>query len=495
VLETQARLLAMSRGMLLGKHSSEDAGALRQQEVQQLAQMVQALATEAPESYQVHEQKHNWERLHGLCSALMESIDRLAIDLKQISGIDWQSALPNLTGYFDALGKRLDCTRQALDAAAVAADVDVPAVPVSESALSDISPLQSTAIALVRKDLESIAQQTRSIKECVNSLADEPAVQPTIVKPHTKVAKTNNWTPPVIDQDQLKGSLWAGLAVFAGFLVYVYVNPPGHSSWFSFTASLAMAVAGTQQLRISIQNQQHYDFAAMANGMVFTILAFAFLYALSYGLSSSRPEKVVLRLLDRFFRSIEYQLTALADSRAHTSSRMRRWKLASAKYEMRTLPAKIATWGHFIDQKMFPANSSEHIQALVNSLQVLAIRVESMTEAADSLTDEELVSQARSDLTPWLNHMQQSFASLSKKPETGTGDDEQRQQYLTAALGWLEDRLGQIRHQLDSRSLDSDGEAFLRMIGGMKGVMEASVAYAGAAGNIDWAQWREEKFT
>jgi hypothetical protein len=33
------------------------------------------------------------------------------------------------------------------------------------------------------------------------------------------------------------------------------------------------------------------------------------------------------------------------------------------------------------------------------------------------------------------------------------------------------------------------------LLGGLRGVSEASVAYAGIAGKIDWLQWREEKFS
>ena len=145
----------------------------------------------------------------------------------------------------------------------------------------------------------------------------------------------------VPDLDHLRSSIFASFALFSGFLMWIYFNPPGHSGWYYMAGPFAMAVAGTQQMKasilarpiglasllclcayvfimpqlstfvglgllifvamfvvcyfftgiarlcgmigiinnIAVQNNQTYDFAAMANSLIFTLLSFAFAFA------------------------------------------------------------------------------------------------------------------------------------------------------------------------------------------------------------------------
>ena len=67
---------------------------------------------------------------------------------------------------------------------------------------------------------------------------------------------------------------------------------------------------------------------------------------------------------------------------------------------------------------------------------------------------------------------------------------------LAARLAALEQRIDEAFEQADVGALEgSDIENFYRLLGGYRGVSEAAVAYAGTAGTIDWAQWREEVFS
>jgi len=46
----------------------------------------------------------------------------------------------------------------------------------------------------------------------------------------------------------------------------------------------------------------------------------------------------------------------------------------------------------------------------------------------------------------------------------------------------------------DGQLGDRDEENFYHLLGAYRGVSEALVDYAGSAGEIDWACWREERF-
>jgi hypothetical protein len=264
--------------------------------------------------------------------------------------------------------------------------------------------------------------------------------------------------------------------------------------FFTGLARLAGMVAIINE--ISIQNPQSYNFAAMANALVYMLLVFFFLFLLSYLLGSSRPEKVVLKLCQRYFRSVEYLMQLHMHTGSHEGSRFRLWKEDFYRYEMRTLPGKITAWGRTIDHKLFPANSQQQVQALVTSLEVLSIRVEMMLEAGKGMREHELIARTRAEIQPVIDKIQTAFKNWSEHPEAVIWNNKDLKNRLAEALNVLEGRIDKILEQQDTSSLtEVDGERYFRLLGGLRGVSEASVAYAGIAGEIDWAQWREEKFS
>ena len=179
---------------------------------------------------------------------------------------------------------------------------------------------------------------------------------------------------PVPDWDHLRSAAFVTATTAVGFLIWILFDPPGHSGWFQFSGTIALLVALVPQLRASkligpvavtsaiclaiyvfvmpqlstflglgsllfitmflvcyflsgmarffacmailnilqIQNHQVYSFVAMANAYIFFVMVFAFLFVMSYLLSSPRPEKAVLHLLNRFFRSAEFLMSRKA---------------------------------------------------------------------------------------------------------------------------------------------------------------------------------------
>ncbi len=305
---------------------------------------------------------------------------------------------------------------------------------------------------------------------------------------------------PVVDLDHLRGVSFTVLTFIFGFLVFIQINPPGHASWFQLSATLAMALAGAQQMNliilgkaltvasvlcltvyvfimpalstflglgillfllvfitcyfftgmprmlglvaiineVSVQNEQSYNFAAMANSLLFTVLVFLFVFGLSYLLNSTRPEKALLKLIKRYFRSVNYLEHGQTSFDSGENSWFERWRFKFHRYEIETIPAKIATWGKCINPKLFPANSQEQVTTLVTSLQVLSLRIKSLLEDGE-----------------------------------GTITDLRKQ----------------------AAEIAPDSEAYYRLVGGLRGYSEASAAYKRVAGGIDWALWREERFS
>jgi hypothetical protein len=285
-----------------------------------------------------------------------------------------------------------------------------------------------------------------------------------------------------------------GLSTFLGLGSLLFVLVFITAYFFTGLARLAGMVAIINE--ISVQNPQSYNFAAMANALIYMLLVFFFLFLLSYMLGSSRPEKNLLKLCQRYFRSVEYLVQRHIPLDSKEFSWFWVWRANFHRYEIRTLPGKIGTWGHAIDHKLFPANSQQQVQALVTSLDVLSIRVATLLEAGAGVREHELITSTKEEIQPWINKIQAAFKTWSLHPETSVGKNTDLQSRLTEALNVLEGRIDKILEQQDTSSLtEVDGERYFHLLGGLRGVSEASVAYAGIAGEIDWAQWREEKFS
>ena len=558
LVATQAKRLKAGRDIMIGKGDKEKFVELHTQEVQQLGQVAAALQAEGSESYEIHALKDQWNWFYSLSGKLVGAIDSWGTGLTQLSAIDINTIIPDLPAFFEELERRFENIQQMLDNAASSKDAGPLQLTIDSKALQSLLSLDRAALADAKKDLQNIESLSRSILECVSELNGESvaAVDSGISKPHQE--KTRSFALPVIDLDHLRGAGFAAITVFTGFCVWIFFDPPGHAGWFEFSGIIAMAMAATQQFKpsmlgkplllasalclgvyvfvmpdlstffglgsllfvlvfitayfftglarlagmvaiineISIQNPQSYNFAAMANALVYMLLVFFFLFLLSYLLGSSRPEKVVLKLCQRYFRSVEYLVQRHIPRDSEGGSRFWVWRENFHRYEIKTLPGKIAAWGRSIDHTLFPANSQQQVQSLVTSLTVLSLRVETLLEAGADVREHELIEETKAEIQPWIDKIQLAFKTWSQHPETSAAKNTDLQSRLTEALNMLEGRIDKILEQQDTSSLTGvDGERYFRLLGGLRGVSEASVAYAGIADKIDWLQWREEKFS
>jgi hypothetical protein len=76
-----------------------------------VGQLGQTIAAAASESYEVHEVRHLWERLHGLSGSMLEVLDRLQPGLKDLQKIDLEPVAGDLRGFFSMLDARLRNSR------------------------------------------------------------------------------------------------------------------------------------------------------------------------------------------------------------------------------------------------------------------------------------------------------------------------------------------------------------------------------------------------
>lgn len=552
---TQAARVQAGREIMTDGTTAANLSELHGHEVQQLARFTQVLQAEGSESYEVHEMRHAWNRFHGLSAAVMETIDRWQTGIADLTGIDANAALPDLTAYFDELGARFAEIQGLLGGNSPAHEPATISLTVDHKALEGVLNLDRAALAVTRQELIVLERLTRSLLGCVRDLMCASArVAATEPEPSPR-PRPRGFLLPVVDPDHLRGAAFVSLSVAAGFLIWIYINPPGHTGWFQFVGSVAMAVAATQQLKatvlaksiglasvigllsyvfimprlstfvglgallfmaafvvcyfytglarlagliaivneISVSNPQSYNFAAMANGLFFTVAALLFVFGMSYMLRSPRPEKAVLHLVQRFFRSAAFLVTRLETDPRRAPSVTQRWRAAFHWQELQTLPAKITAWSHAIDRTKFPANTPEQVQGLVTSLQTLVCRLHALHDAGDQGQAASLIQELGEEIQAWRTGIEETFMTWSQHPDADAAVDLQGR--LAKWLDALEARIEAVLAQTDTTGLSpEEGQHFFRLLGGIRGVTAAAVGCAGSAGTIDWKQWREEMF-
>jgi hypothetical protein len=244
---------------------------------------------------------------------------------------------------------------------------------------------------------------------------------------------------------------------------------------------------------LGIQNQQTYDFAAMANTYLFTMMALVFVYLLTYITRSSRQEKAFLIMLRRFFRSSEFLVGQLGATRRRVSF-LQRMRLAYHRQQVHSLPAKLGAWGRQIDRQKFPANSQEQVARLVANLQVVAYRIEDLIAAYSAPQADTLIKPLQRDIKDWRLAIEQGLKGWAERPDFNAGG--QLQNRVLAKLQKLDVRISAEINKADAENQFSEAERlrFYHLLGAFRSLSQAAVAYVGQAGNINWNQWREERF-
>jgi hypothetical protein len=485
----------------------------------------------------------------------MRSLDRWTLGIAELAHVDAHRTLPNLNAYLLELDGRLRQVAQMLEGQAPQQAPQGIALQLNAPALRGMSHFDRAAIALTRKELATLESLTRSLFECVEDAAGFAAEHRQRVPRTPPTINGDGVRLPVPNVDHLWGATMAATTVAVGFCIWIFFDPPGHASMYQLSGTIAMVVAATPQFRasrllgpfavamllglavyvfvlpklstfaelacviflfsfvtcyffkgiarlagligminmISIQNQQTYNFAAMANSYVFLLMAFTLVFVISHMIGSPRPEKKLLHLLSRFFRSAASIMSQTIKPSAQPSTTGAQWRSAYHRNAVASIPQDVAAWARAIDPKKFPDNTPEQVQSLVARLQALSYRMEELLDAGKARQSALLTRVLGDDIRALRQGFERTFKHWSAEFGTAPADDAHDR--LAAGRSALEARIDEALAQHDAEAFsEQEGEDFYRLLGGYRGVSEAAVAYASVAAEINWKHWREERF-
>jgi uncharacterized membrane protein YccC len=561
LVAVQQQLFQAYRGSMAGIDAGTDAnGDIRTRQMQhaQLSSaLAQALDGAEADSYAVRRMRGHWHRFESVASALGEALERWRTSLVEVDGLDLQASFPNLEVFFSELDSRYTQIGRVLNTQQPERMPTVVRVELSRPEADALTHFQRAALATTQVQLERIERLSRELFDCVMDLKNpEPtpwwlpgrqaggsmfAIDPDRFSAVIRVT-AGLWMgflvwiyadPPasglliifIVAVGMLlvqmpwvpvwKLSVPFAVGALFGGIIYIFVMPQltsyiGLGSLifmvtfaiaYLFAAPRLMVLRGSGLamflLFISVDNQQAYSFAGYANQVVAIFLATFILIIAANFPASPRPEKVFRRLVTRFFRHAEFLIARLSVDWKQEQGWLKQAKSTIYQHDILQIPRKLSVWGAQIDTQAFPENTPERVQALVNSLDVLAHRINILTEARRSGQADFLVHALLQDVRAWRLVLQDLLRAWSKAPAFADKDGQWSalEQTLVMQVEKMEVRIRATFDQTGKPALsDQDYQNFYHLIGAFRLVNEAVIAHGRLAPRIDWTHWQQVRF-
>ena len=234
---TQAQLFRTYLELMSGKGTAEDSRPLRLQEIQQLPMVGQLLNAAEIDSYEVWEVRHQWRQFSDQSMSLMETLERWRQSFAEIQSLNLTKLMPNL----ESLGSEIDLRFHQIERMLAGEMPDrmpqVVSVTTDKAETISLTHFQKAAVAVTKKQLDRLEALSRSLFDCVADIRGYtrrtavPAVEP-----------ARRWTLAV-DPDRFRAVIRVLLTLWLAFLLWVYVNPPGHSTYVMMAGIFALIIA------------------------------------------------------------------------------------------------------------------------------------------------------------------------------------------------------------------------------------------------------------
>jgi uncharacterized membrane protein YccC len=554
LITTQMQLYRAYCGLMTGESAGKDYRSLRLQHIQLLTQFGQILNGAQTDTYEVWEVRHLWQHFKEQATILMETLERWRESLAGIRELNLAGLLPNLKPVCLEIDQRLAQIERMLNGKD---PIQIPGqVPlmVDKELENELNHFQKAAVAVTKAQIDHLEDISRSLFDCVRAIKgfSMPTRTPRRTGGHTFV--------PALDPDRLAVAVQVMLTLWIAFLVWVYIDPPGHAMFVFFATLLAMIAAMAHQsvslmfmpffygsifagilyvfvmprlagyaelglmifgvtfgyyylfwqprqalikvagmacliVHTSIQNQQTYSFAAFANSAAMMQLACTLAIAVSFVLSSPRPEKALLRLVARFFRHSEFLMSRLALDRDDYKGLATRWRMMLYRNDLLEIPAKLAALAQRIDYRLLSGQTPEQVQKMIASLQAIAYRIKELAEVRELPQADLLVAAVLDDLRAWRLTVQEQLRFWAGDPAFAVSQGTAIRDRLVERISRLETQIAEtIRGVKEGQVSEGEIENFYRIMGAFKGLSESGIEYSQVAERIDWTLWKEERF-
>jgi uncharacterized membrane protein YccC len=247
LFETQRGLYRAYRALMIGTGSEEDSRAQRLQEVQLLSQLGACLEAAVVDNYAVWEVRYQWRRFLDQSTALMETLEGWRESFPELQQLDLNKLLPNLDAVCSELAMRFEQIQRMLGGEAPERAPQPITLTVDKVELAALSHFERAALAVTKAQLDRLEAISRSLFDCVQDIQEIKGFGRQVSMPPREKAPSKGLA---LDPDRMAAVVSVLSAMWLAFLIWVYVDPPGHSGFVVMAPSLALALANAPQVRV-----------------------------------------------------------------------------------------------------------------------------------------------------------------------------------------------------------------------------------------------------
>jgi uncharacterized membrane protein YccC len=286
-------------------------------------------------------------------------------------------------------------------------------------------------------------------------------------------------------------TLDSGFSLLALIFIYTFVFAClGGISPVLKLGPLAMFV-----MMVDITNDQTYSFIALVTAGLVMLLGVSTVVVVHRLLSPMHPEKILLRSVHRFLGGCARIIGELQLLSARQQIRGR--KLRRRIFETTILPisAQLLSVEKNLDYAQFTDNTPEKVQDLVDSLQSIRFRLQSLGTTYDKAASEspELMQALAPLNEKWRQRVQNIFETWARLENTDALIKEWSTQ---ASLSHeLEQQLGELKKgkspdDIDDRALEN----IFALMGSIQSLLESMEQLGDSMKQINWNQWAVARF-
>ena len=241
LFDTQRELFRAYRGLLAGRGRVEESGPLRLQEVQRLTQLGQALAAAETDTYEVWELRYAWRRFLQQSTVLLETLGRWRTSLPEVRPLALGRLLPDLDAFLADLERRFEQIERMLAGREAGGEPRSIELAIDESALRALSNFEKAALVLFRTQLQKLDEISRALFDCLRDIEGSGRI---VSKPLREADRSPRLA---LDPDRFRSAVTVVATMWMGFLLWIWVDPPGHANfWYQATLWSMVAILARQ---------------------------------------------------------------------------------------------------------------------------------------------------------------------------------------------------------------------------------------------------------
>jgi len=284
----------------------------------------------------------------------------------------------------------------------------------------------------------------------------------------------------------LMPTLDSGFGLLALIFVYTFVfGYLGGRSPILKIGPLAMFV-----MMVDINNQQAYSFMALVTTGLVMLLGISIVVVVHRLLSPLHPEKVLLRSVHRFLAGSARIINDFRLRSPRQQSRGRKRRKRAFETAILPISAQLLSIEKNLDYALFPDNTEEKVQHLVDSLQSVRLRLLTLEASYTTAESEslELMQSLEVFNGKWRERIRKVLEKWARLEPADVLINEWRTQPSLSQE--LEQQLDKVNDDVDGQDLRN----IYAVLGSIQSLLEAMKELGDSMQQINWDQWAVERF-